>query len=414
MKTRKDELNLSSVSEINDTLTAILKQGAQKMLMAAVEAEVDSFICNHSHIRDNHDRRLIVRNGYSPERDLQTGLGALTVKAPRVRDNSGQLIKFTSTLLPPYLKRTKSIEDLLPWLYLKGISTGDFPEALTALLGDNAKGLSANTISRLKQVWQDEYDDWRKKDLSALNIVYMWVDGVYPKVRLAEEKQCVLVVIGADDTGKKHVLALNDGYRESEQSWAEILLDLKNRGLKHVPKLAVGDGALGFWNALSKIFPTTKHQRCWVHKTRNILNKLPKSLHAKAKSDIHDIWMADTRKDAVKAFNLFITKYEAKYPKATKCLNKDRDCLLTFYDFPAEHWHHIRTSNPIESLFATIKLRTAKTRGCLSRTTGLTMMYKLAMCAENRWPKLRGSKLVLKVFNGIKFNNGIEVKEYAA
>lgn len=401
-------LTLSSVSEVNDMLTDVLRQGAQQMLAAAVDAEVHTFLSQYEHIRDMHGRKQVVRNGYLPERTIQTGLGSVDIKVPRVRDNSGNDIAFTSALLPPYLKRTQSISELLPWLYLKGISTGGFADALRALLGKEAKGLSANTICRLKASWINEYQAWTKRDLSKHNIVYIWVDGVYLQARM-QEKQCMLVIIGADDTGKKHVLAISDGYRESTQSWREVLLDLKHRGLPALPKLAVGDGALGFWQACAEIFPDTATQRCWVHKTMNVLNKLPKSLQPKAKDRLHEIWMADTREHANKAFDLFLTTYQDKYPKAAQCLRKDRESLLAFYDFPAQHWHHIRTTNPIESTFATIKLRTHRTKGCLSRETGLAMLYKLAMSAQDRWPRLRGSKLTADVLNGVSFKNGIKL-----
>ena len=401
-------LTLSSVSEVNDMLTDVLRQGAQQMLAAAVDAEVHTFLSQYEHIRDMHGRKQVVRNGYLPERTIQTGLGDVDIKVPRVRDNSGNDIAFTSALLPPYLKRTQSISELLPWLYLKGISTGGFADALHALLGKEAKGLSANTICRLKASWINEYKVWTKRDLSKHNIVYIWVDGVYLQARM-QEKQCMLVIIGADDTGKKHVLAISDGYRESTQSWREVLLDLKHRGLPALPKLAVGDGALGFWQACAEIFPDTATQRCWVHKTMNVLNKLPKSLQPKAKDRLHEIWMADTREHANKAFDLFLTTYQDKYPKAAQCLRKDRESLLAFYDFPAQHWHHIRTTNPIESTFATIKLRTHRTKGCLSRETGLAMLYKLAMSAQDRWPRLRGSKLTADVLNSASFKNGIKL-----
>ena len=401
-------LTLSSAPEVNDVLTDVLRQGAQQMLAAAVDAEVYTFLSQYEHIRDMHGRKQVVRNGYLPERTIQTGLGDVDIKVPRVRDNSGNDIAFTSALLPPYLKRTQSISELLPWLYLKGISTGGFTDALSALLGKEAKGLSANTICRLKASWINEYKVWTKRDLSKHNIVYIWVDGVYLQARM-QEKQCMLVIIGADDTGKKHVLAISDGYRESTQSWREVLLDLKHRGLPALPKLAVGDGALGFWQACAEIFPDTATQRCWVHKTMNVLNKLPKSLQPKAKDRLHEIWMADTREHANKAFDLFLTTYQDKYPKAAQCLRKDRESLLAFYDFPAQHWHHIRTTNPIESTFATIKLRTHRTKGCLSRETGLAMLYKLAMSAQDRWPRLRGAKLTADVLNGVSFKNGIKL-----
>jgi transposase-like protein len=301
-----------------------------------------------------------VRNGYKPARTIQTGIGDVPVKAPRVRDRAGEL-KFNSEILPAYLRRTRSVEELLPWLYLKGLSTGDFSTALAALLGQKAPGLSAATISRLKEVWKVEYERWSKRDLAGKEYVYLWVDGVHFGVRLEDASQCILVVIGANADGKKELLAMVDGYRESADSWKELLLDLKQRGLTVDPKLAVGDGGLGFWKALPQVFGTTRGQRCWVHKTANVLNKLPKSQQGKAKAALHEIWMAESRVDAERAFDLFLSSYEAKYPKATECLAKDRDPLLTFYDFPAEHWTHIRTTNPIESTFATVRLRRGNT-----------------------------------------------------
>ena len=363
-------LALSSAPEVHDMLTDVLRQGAQQMLAAAVEEEVHAFLSQHEHIGDINGRKQVVRNGYLPERTIQTGLGDVDIKVPRVRD-SGNDIAFTSALFLPYLKRTQSISELLPWLYLKGISTGGFSDALCALLGKEAKGLSANTICRLKASWINEYQAWARRDLSKHNIVYIWVHGVYLQAHM-QEKQCMLVIIGADDTGKKHVLAISDGYRESTQSWREVLLDLKHRGLPALPKLTVGDGALGFWQACAEIFPDTATQRCWVHKTMNVLNKLPKSLQPKAKDRLHEIWMADTREHANKAFDLFLTTYQDKSPKAAQCLRKDRESLLAFYYFPAQHWHHIRTTNPIESTFATIKLQTHRTKGCLSRDNSLS------------------------------------------
>jgi putative transposase len=351
----------------------------------------------------------VVRNGYLPERDIMTGIGPVKIKVPKTRDRSGQRIQFRSELLPPYIKRTRSVETVLPWLYLKGISTGDFSEALAALLGKDAKGLSAGTISRLKQVWSLEYDTWRQRDLGKQRYVYLWADGVYFNVRGDDARQCILVVVGVTEQGNKEFLAIEDGYRESEQSWTEVLLDLKGRGMNQ-PKLAIGDGALGFWKALQKIYGKTRSQRCWVHKTRNILNKMPKSIQLKAKQHIHDIWMAETREDAERAFDRFVETYRYKYPKASECLEKDREELLAFYDFPAEHWVHIRTSNPIESTFATVRLRTTKTRGCVSRTTILTMVFKLGMSAENGWRKLRGFRRLAEVINGVKFIDGIDEK----
>ena len=413
MDTQDNLIKLSQMTEVNDSLTDLLRQGAIRMLAAAIEQEVTDFLASYAGHTDEQGRKLVVRNGYLPERDIQTGLGKVPVKAPRVRDNSGQSIQFQSKLLPKYLRRTQSLTELLPWLYLKGLSTNDFPDALESLLGEKPEGLSSKSICRLKAAWSSEYEAWCKRDLSQHNIVYLWVDGVYLNARLAD-KQCILVVIGADESCKKHVLGLQDGFRESSESWQSLLLDLKSRGLSIDPKIAVGDGAMGFWKALACVYPETKQQRCWVHKTANVLNKLPKSLHTLAKKGLHAIWQAPERAEAEKAFELFIQQYQAKYPKATHCLEKDKPELLAFYDFPAEHWHHLRTTNPIESIFATVKLRTAKTRGCLSRQTAFAMLYKLVTTAESKWSRLRGSEHIADVIRGVKFENGIKVLENAA
>ncbi len=397
-----------------DALNGVLREGAQRMLAQAIETEVEVFLCEHCQVVDGLGRRQVVRNGYLPQRTIQCGLGDIAVKAPRVRDCSGSGIRFTSAILPPYLRRTKSIEELIPWLYLKGISTGDFSEALAALLGPDAPGLSAATVSRLKEVWKGELDAWQRRDLSGKRYVYFWVDGIYFQARLEQTKQCFLVIIGADEAGNKELVGLWDGFRESEQSWSELLLDLKSRGLEMGPKLATGDGALGFWKALRKVYGETRQQRCWVHKTANVLNKLPKSLQPQAKQRLHEIWMAESRVAAEKGFDLFIDSYQAKYPKAAECLAKDRDALLAFYDFPAEQWVHIRTTNPIESTFATVRLRTAKTRGCLSRETAFTMVFKLTLCAQRNWRRLNGSNWLAEVIEGVKFEDGIKVEKIAA
>jgi putative transposase len=402
-------ISLEKPVENEDSLTGMLRQGAQELISKAVQAELDVFLSQYEDLTDAEGRKSVVRNGYLPEREIMTGIGEVAIKVPRTRDRSGQGIQFRSELLPPYIKRTRSVETVLPWLYLKGISTGDFSEALAALLGQDAKGLSAGTISRLKQVWNQEYDTWRQRDLNKQRYVYLWADGIYFNIRGDDAKQCILVVVGVTEQGNKEFLAIEDGYRESEQSWTEVLLGLKSRGMNS-PKLAVGDGALGFWKALQKIYGTTRSQRCWVHKTKNILNKMPKSIQPKAKQHIHDIWMAETREDAERAFDRFLETYRLKYPKASECLEKDREELLAFYNFPAEHWIHIRTSNPIESTFATVRLRTAKTRGCVSRTTILTMVFKLGMSAENGWRKLRGFRRLAEVINGVKFIDGIDEK----
>jgi transposase-like protein len=325
----------------------------------------------------------------------------------RRTDENGQRIRFTSRILPPYLRKTRSLEELIPWLYLKGVSTGDFSEALQALMGPDAPGLSASTVVRLKEVWQRDYEAWNKRSLADKRYVYFWVDGIHFNIRLEEDRQCILVVMAATSEGRKELVAVADGYRESEQSWREVLLDLKARGLTKPPKLAVGDGALGFWSALRKVFGQTREQRCWVHKTANVLNALPKGKQPKAKQMLHEIWMAQTRAEAERAFDLFIDTYQVKYPKAAKCLAKDRDVLLTFYDFPAEHWVHLRTTNPIESTFATVRLRTRRTKGCGSRIACLTMVFRLAQCAERHWRALNGSKLLDDVIRGVEFVDGL-------
>lgn len=390
-------------------LQELLKKGAQQLLAQAIEAELAILLGKYENETINGLKR-VVRNGYQPERNIQTGLGDIEVKVPKVRDRKNEGIKFNSSLVPPYLKRTKNIEELIPWLYLRGISTGDMQPALVSLLGDDAKGLSANTVSRLKSSWEEEYKHWSTRPLDKRRYVYIWADGIYSKVRM-DDKLCLLVIMGVDDTGRKELLAVVDGVRESEMSWTEVLNQLQSQGLTLPPKLAIGDGALGFWNAITKVWPTTQHQRCWVHKTANILNKVPKSLQPKIKSRLQDIWMAEDRKSAYKAYDLFVKDYSAKYKKATECLIKDKEEMLAFYDFPAEHWVHIRTSNPIESTFATVRLRTHKVKSCGSRTTTLMMVFKLAQSAEKSWYRLKGFKLLADVITGVKFKDGIRVTQ---
>ncbi len=390
-----------------DVLTEILRTGCREILEDALKLEIAEFKEQYRDLRTSDGRQRIVGNGYHRERTVQTGVGEIPARVPRARDRQGE-ITFTSKLLPPYLRRTKSIEDLLPWLYLKGISTGDFSEALASLLGEDARGLSASTISRLKGVWSGEYADWNRRSLAGKQYVYVWADGVYFHARMETSKQCILVLMGSTPSGDKELIAILDGYRESEQSWHELLQGLISRGLTVAPKLATGDGALGFWKALAKVFPETRVQRCWVHKTANVLNKLPKSQHGKAKAALQEIWMAAGHEDAQKAIKAFTAAYGAKYPKAVACLVKDEEALLAFYDFPAEHWKHIRTTNPIESTFATVRLRTAKTRGCLSRTTALTMVFQLCRSAQKRWRKLSCYALLGKVVEGIVFTDGVE------
>ena len=400
-------------------LDEIVHEGARRMLQAAIDAEVEAFIDAHQDRRDENGRRLVVKNGSLPEREILTGAGALPVKQGRVRDNSPACedrVQFSPSVLPAYLRRTDAIEELIPWLYLKGISTSDFGEALQALVGEKAKGLSANVVVRLKEQWGHEYDAWMKRDLSEKQYVYVWADGIHVKVRLeddANKKQCILVLMGATADGSKELIAVLDGYRESEQSWSELLLGMKQQGLQAAPKIAVGDGALGFWAALRKVFPATREQRCWVHKTANVLNKMPKSVQPKAKGDLHEIWQAETKADAETAFDHFQEKYDAKYPQACECLRKDREQLLTFYDFPAEHWGHLRTTNPIESTFATIRLRHRKTKGNGTRRASLAMMFKLAQSASKRWNRLRSHEKITLVIEGRSFKDGI-MKESAA
>ncbi len=395
-------------SPVTDLLGDVLKQGAQQLLAKAIEAEVAMLLAEYQDQKTD-GVQSVVRNGYLPERKIQTGLGELPVKVPKIRDRSGQGIKFNSALIPPYLKRSKAMEEFIPWLYLKGISTGDMQPALESLLGKGTKGLSANTVSRLKQSWEDDYDQWRKRDLSKRRFVYIWADGVYCNVRM-DDRLCLLVVIGSDDTGRKEVLAIVDGVRESEASWTEVMEQLDNQGLQMPPKLATGDGALGFWKALTKKWPSTKQQRCWVHKTANVLNKVPKSVQPKIKEALHDIWMAETREAAYKSYDSCVKRFEDKYPGAMKCLTKDKASMLAFYDFPAAHWQHIRTSNPIESVFATVRLRTTKVKNCGNRKTTLSMAYKLMITAQRKWQRLRGYKLLADVVEGVEFRNGVRVE----
>ena len=396
--------------QVADPLHELLRQGARDLIAKAVEAELATFLAQYADHRLDDGRQAVVRNGYLPERTVQTGIGDVSVQVPKVRDRSGGGARFNSSLLPPYLKRARSIEELIPRLYLKGISTGDYQEALAALLGDQAKGLSANTVSRLKKQWKDEHAEWRKRDLADRRYVYWWADGIYSNVRL-DDRLCLLVIIGVTEQGRKELVAVEDGFRESADSWETLLTGLRERGLTQAPTLAVGDGAMGFWAALSKIHPETDHQRCWVHKTANVLNKLPKSVQPKVKADLHDIWMAETRFDAHKAFDRTLKRFEAKYPKAMACLAKDRDELLAFYDYPAEHWVHIRTTNPIESTFATVRLRSKRSRNCGSRATTLAMVFKLLQSAEKRWKRIKGFSKLELVVNNVRFQDGEQVTD---
>jgi transposase-like protein len=417
MEFSTNEMRIVPLPASGDVLTEVIRQGAKQLLSQAVEAEVADWIERHKGHQDDQGRQQVVRNGFLPPRTILTGIGPVDVKQPRVHDRrpKEEAEKFSSQILPPYLRKTKSIEELIPWLYLKGISTGDFNEALAALLGPQAKGLSATTVTRLKGVWQEEYQAWSKRSLKDKHYVYVWADGVHFNIRLGEkDRLCVLVLLGATANGTKELIAIQEGYRESEQSWKTLLLDCKERGLEIAPELATADGALGFWKALPKVWPTTRGQRCWVHKTANVLDKLPKGQQPQAKKMICDIYMSPTKAEAEKAFDLFLKSWEAKYPKATECLSKDREALMAFYDFPAEHWMHIRTTNPIESTFATVRLRTNKTKGCGTRTACETMVFKLMESASKGWRKLNGALLLPEILQGMKFVDGIKVAKDAA
>jgi len=400
-------------SDVRDFLTEVLRKGAQEMLATAIEAEVEEYIQEFAELREENGRRLVVRNGYMPEREIQTPIGRIEVRKPRVNDKrideEGNRIRFSSSILPPYLRKTKSLEELIPWLYLKGISTGDFPDALASILGPGAGGLSPTSICRMKEHWQDEFEQWQQRSLQGKRYVYFWVDGIYFNIRLTDDRPCILVIIGATEDGRKELVAIQGGCRESEQSWRELLLGLKRRGLKVGPKLAIGDGALGFWKALRKTYGNTRTQRCWVHKTANILDKLPKGTQPAAKKHIHEIYLAETKEDAEKAFDFFVELYGAKFPKAVKCLEKDREDLLAFYDFPAQQWAHLRTTNPIESTFATVRLRTYKTKGAGSVDACLAMVLKLTQAAEKRWRRLLGYQHMPDVIAGVEFKDGVKV-----
>lgn len=396
----------------NDLLTELLRNSAKEMLACAIEIEFQDFLAKHAALLTAKNKARIVRNGYLPERKITTGIGSINVKIPRNRDrNEGKdKINFTSSIVPKHLRRSASIEELLPLLYLKGISTNDFQQVLQPLLGEKAKNISAGVISKLKSNWEQDYIKWNKRELSNKEYVYWWVDGIYLQARMEEEKNCVLVIIGVTPSGIKELVGLEIGFRESKASWLLLLNQLKENGLKSAPKLATGDGSLGFWGALNEVFPTTKHQRCWVHKTANILERLPKNLQKKAKLMLQNVWMADTKKNALKAYKNFIIFFKAKYPKVVECLEKDKEKLLIFYDFPAENWQHIRTTNPIESTFATVRHRTYKAKGCFSQTTILTMVFKLCMDAQTRWKKLYGFNRLAEVISGVKFVDGVKAK----
>ena len=400
-----------------DTLTEVIQAGARELLRTAVQAEVSAFISEHGHLVDEKGRKRLVRHGFLPEREVMTGIGRVQVQVPRVRDRGADpgtgRIRFRSSIVPPYLRKAKSVEELLPWLYLKGISTGDFGEALAALLGPDAEGLSATTVTRLKATWREDFDAWRKRDLSARRHVQLWADGVHFKPRLDGDRQCMLVIIGADEYGEKDILAIMDGFRENAESWRDLLAGLKARGLAQ-PELAIGDGALGFWAALRDVQPGAREQRCWVHKAANVTGAMPKSLQDRARSDLQDIWMAETGKEAEAAFDLFVQTYGVKYENAVHKLVKDRDELMAFHAFPAEHWKHIRTTNPVESVFSTVRNRTRKTRGCLSRRTALVMVFRLMMSAKRKWRRISGPNRLPEVIAGIEFKDGIKQTKAAA
>lgn len=392
----------------------LARRGARQLLAQAMEAEVAEHVEKHRNLTDEDDRRLVVRNGHLPERELVTGIGPLRVRQPRIDDRAlDHEQRFSSQILPRYLRRVPSVDNLIPILYLKGISTGDMSEALESILGPGAAGLSASNVVRLKTVWEQDYAAWCARDFELKRYAYFWVDGIHFNVRLDEERSCILVIMGANESGRKELLAVSDGYAESKASWREILLDLKRRGLKIGPKLAVGDGALGFWAALREVYPGCREQRCWVHKTANVLDKMPKSVQGKAKGMLHEMWQAPTKEKALAAYEHFVNSWQEKYPKAVDCLREDKEELFAFYDFPATHWVHIRTTNPIESTYATVRLRTKKTKGCGSRMATLTMVFKLALEAEKTWRRLTGHKQMELVMQGRRFVDG-ELQEAAA
>ena len=399
-------------SEVDLSLEELIQRGARDLIQKAVEVELQELLAEYENVRMLGGQRTVVRNGYLPARQVLTAIGNVEVRVPKVRDRSGGGVKFNSALVPPYVRRSARVSAALPWLYLKGVSTGDMREALTVLLGDQVKGLSPNVVSRLKAEWATEYANWMKRDLTGNRYVYWWADGVHASLRGEDDaRQCLLVVIGVKLDGTKELVAIGDGLRESKASWLELLRDLKARGLEVGPRLAVGDGALGFWSALDEIYPETRRQRCWVHKTANVLNALPKSLQAKAKAQLHEIWMAPTRAEATAAFDRFVQTYQAKYPKAADKLVSDRDALLAFYDFPAEHWIHLRTTNPIESTFATVRHRTTRTKNCVSRSTFLGLAFKLVQEAEKSWRRIRGHERIAELMGGVLFKDGEPVRE---
>jgi putative transposase len=408
---------LRQPDEVEDPLTAVLRSGARRLLAQAVEAEAEAFLTAMQDRRLPDGRERVVRHGHGPERLVQTGIGPVAVRRVKLRDRGAgadggeERVRFTSTLLPRWARRTRSLDALLPVLYLRGVAMGDFQEALAALLGREAPNLSPAVVARLKGEWEADHARWQRRDLSARRYVYVWADGVYLQARMEPQAECMLVLIGATPEGKKELVGFQVGVRESAQSWRELLVGLKARGLAVAPELATGDGALGFWTALEAVFPATRHQRCWVHKTSNVLNKLPKSVQPAAKRDLREIWQAPDRRTAEAAVATFAGKYAAKYEKAVACLVKDRDALLTFYDVPAEHWDHLRTSNPIESVFATVRHRTVRSKGALSQDTARLMVFKLVMAAAKTWRRLKGENQLPKVIRGVTFRDGVEVTD---
>ncbi len=395
-------------SEMGLSLEELIRRGARELIQKAIEVEVQELLAEYGNVKMLGGQRAVVRNGYLPERPVLTAVGPVEVRVPKVRDRSGTGVKFNSALVPPFVRRSQRVSAALPWLYLKGISTGDMREALTVLVGEQAKGLSPNVVSRLKGEWAAEYGAWMKRDLAASRYVYWWADGIHTGLRQEDDaRQCLLVIIGVRPDGSKELVTIGDGLRESKQSWLDVLRDLSDRGLTVGPRLAVGDGALGFWAALDELYPQTRRQRCWVHKTGNVLNALPKALQARAKADLHEIWMAPTRAQAIAAFDHFLKTYRAKYPKAADKLVKDRDALLAFYDFPAEHWIHLRTTNPIESTFATVRHRTTRTKNCVSRSTFLGLAFKLIQEAQKSWRRIRGVERIDEMLAGIVFKDGV-------
>lgn len=410
------ETDFKKETDTWSVLEQTLREGSRRMLQQALELEVAEYLEKHSGQRDENGKQMVVKNGYHPERALVTGVGPIGVKAPRIDDRKldpERKSPFTSSILPRYLRKIPSIDNLIPVLYLKGLSTSGFQDALASILGEGAKGLSAANIVRLKKGWEDDFNQWENRKLSGKKYAYIWADGIHFNIRLDDQRSCILVIMGADEAGNKELLAVSDGYRESTLSWKEMLLRLEEQGLQDAPKLAIGDGALGFWKALDEVFPQTKRQRCWVHKTANILDKMPKSVQGKAKSMIHEMYMAENEENALKSYNHFVLVYEDKYPKAVDCLVKDKDDLFTFYEFPGIHWIHIRTTNPIESTFATVRLRTRRTKGCGSRMATLTMVWKLCCEAEKTWKRLKGYKLIPKVIDGSFCKDGVFVEEAA-